>query len=187
MAIGKTVSIKILNYNSNTDDFIKTINEINKKNSLMLKENILDYAWGYQDTINNLRINLFQNKHKVEFVVIYDDIKEIKKYLDMIKTFLDLTSIDFKSIALAFGQVYFDYPTVNYKFIKPEFTKEDKLKYKLSTDIKYVEEDEGIYLSTNFHFYGFGNYNTNPIKIVEKEILNKFDKYHGIFTQMVGV
>lgn len=185
MSIGKTVSIKILDINILTDDFVKIIEKINKENKFNLKENILDYAWGYQDDDISLRINFYRSKRKVEFVSIYDDNSELNNYIKMISTFLKYAELDFKAISLSFGNVYIDIPNVNYKFILPEFKEENVLKYKLSTDIHNIENGD-IYLSTNFHFYDFSSTGKKPKDTIINDILGNFGLYYELFKKMTG-
>lgn len=185
MSIGKTISIKISNFDILTTEFEEIIKKINKKNNLNLKENILEYAWGYQDE-GNLRINFSHSKQKVEFVTIYESEKELEKYIKMIEAFINYTEVDFKFIAISFGLVYVDIPSINYKFIVPEFKEDEAIKYKISTDIHNIENGN-VYLSSNFHFYDFSKLNKKPKETITKDILGNFDKYYNIFKCMTGL
>lgn len=185
MSIGKTVSIKISNFDLLTTEFEEIIKKINKKNNLNLKENILEYAWGYQDE-DNLRINFSYSKQKIEFVAIYEKEQELEKYIEMIKSFINYTEVDFKFIAISFGLVYVDIPNINYKFIVPEFKDNGTIKYKISTDIHNIENGN-IYLSSNFHFYDFLKLNKKPKETIIKDILGNFDNYYNIFKSMTGL
>ncbi len=183
MSIGKTISIKISNYNLSTEEFVEIIEKINNSNNIHLTESPLDYAWGYQND-DNLRINFFRSKQKVEFVLIYENYEEIEQYISMIKSFIKFAKLDFKFISLSFGMVYIDYPDISYKFIVPEFTENDKLKYKLSTEIHNIESGE-VYLSANFHFYDFLKMNKNPKDTIMNDIIGKFKTYYDLFNKMV--
>lgn len=184
MPIGRTISIKISNYNILIENFIKIIEIVNKENNLNLSELPLDYVWGYQDG-ENLRINFTKSKNKVEFVTIFDNEDDIDRYINMISSFIKHAQLDFKFISLSFGNVYKDVPIVDYKFILPEFSNPNALKYKLSSEIHNLENGD-IYLSTNFHFYNFFSQNKDPKQTILEDILKRFEEYYLLFQKMTG-
>ena len=173
MNIEKIITLKIISFDIDKGKFENIINLLNKSGyKFKISE---DPCYGAQDNSNNIRINLF-NKNKIDFMIVNSVKTEKLKYC--INTFLDNCALFFKAISLEFGRIYNEVSAIKTTFINPEFTDENKLKYKLSTEIK-TNEAGIVLIVTNYHFYNFKNVNNDCgiSGIIKTEILDKLNEY----------
>ena len=183
MTVEKTIKIKIVGFDLDKERFeniIRLLNTLDYK--FKLNENP---CYGYQDDNINIRVNLLPH-NKVEVIAFYQNDKDLSKIKEVVKTFLDSAVLYFKAISVNFGRLYTHPVDIEYKYQTPCFENNNKLKYKLHSEVSSLENDS-TFINSNLHFYNFKISESYPIQeIIKNEILAKLQDYENDFAKSIG-